>query len=181
MNEKDKELLAQFHHTVSEQLNARLSESPKFFGLLIIVSTGYGYVLANPQLCQQKELLSLATWLALAVTVWASWYLAALGYAFRFLQNIQHQIEHALQWSPNYTPASGEPPQFLWNPLNWFWLLPGIYHPHVAGLSVLLLLICLKGLAGSERIAVSIIGLLAIAIGNLCYLKKFRRKIGKAL
>ena len=47
MNEKEKKLLARYHHTISEQLNARFSESPKFFGLLIIVSTGYGYVLAN--------------------------------------------------------------------------------------------------------------------------------------
>jgi hypothetical protein len=44
---KEKELLAQFHHTISEQLDSRLSESPKFFGLLVIVSTGYGYVLSD--------------------------------------------------------------------------------------------------------------------------------------
>ena len=75
MDDKDKELLAQFHHTISEQLNARLSESPKFFGLLVLVSTGYGYVLSEPKLC---KLIPLATGLSLAATVWASWYLAAL-------------------------------------------------------------------------------------------------------
>jgi hypothetical protein len=45
MEDKEKELLAQFHQTISEQLNARLSESPKCFGLLIVVSTGYGYAI----------------------------------------------------------------------------------------------------------------------------------------
>jgi hypothetical protein len=80
MDEKDKELLAGFHHTISEQLNSRLSESPKFFGLLVVISTGYGYVLSRDSPC---KLILPATVLALAATLWASWYLAALGYAFR--------------------------------------------------------------------------------------------------
>ena len=76
MSEKDKELLAAFHHTISEQLNSRLSESPQFFGLLVVVATGYGYALARPEL----HLKTLATALAMAATLWAGWYLAALGY-----------------------------------------------------------------------------------------------------
>jgi hypothetical protein len=39
--------LAGFHKTISEQLNARLAESPRFFWALVVVSTGYGYVLWN--------------------------------------------------------------------------------------------------------------------------------------
>jgi hypothetical protein len=89
MNEKEKELLAGFHHTISEQLDSRLSESPKFFGLLVVVSTGYGYVLSGQS---SPKLLLPATLLALAATFWASWYLAALGYAFRFLQFGQHDL-----------------------------------------------------------------------------------------
>ena len=142
------ELLAGFHHTISEQLNARLSESPKFFGLLIIISTGYGYVLSRPELSEQKELFVLASLLSFVAVLWASWYLAALGYAFRFLQNSQHCLEHALGWNPRFVPraengrATGNPP---WPPdtiAKIFWLLPGIYHAHAAGLVVLLATIC---------------------------------------
>ncbi len=173
MNDKEKELLAEFHHTISEQLNSRLSESPKFFGLLVVVSTGYGYVLLKPELCR---FVLRATLLSLAATLWASWYLAALGYAFRFLQNTQHRIEHALEWSPKYVPDSGEPPRSLANPLTWFWLLPGIYHAHVAGLSLFFVLVCVTGFDGWIRIAASIIGISVIAVVNLCYLKKFKTK-----
>ena len=175
MDNKEKELLAQFHHKISEQLNARLSESPRFFGLLVIVSTGYGYVLSKPEL---SRFVSLATLLSLAATLWASWYLAALGYAFRFLQNAEHRIEHALEWSPKYVPDSGDPPKSLTNPLAWFWLLPGIYHAHAAGLSLFFVLVCATGIAGCKRFAVAIGGVSVMALMNLYYLKKFNGKRG---
>ncbi len=173
MNDTEKEILAQFHHTISEQLDSRLSESPKFFGLLVVVSTGYGYVLSKHELC---AFVMLATWLSLAVTLWASWYLAALGYAFRFLQNSQHRIEHALEWWPKYMPESGVPPASLWNPVRWFWLLPGIYHPHAVGLGVFFGLICFTGFSGRERWVVSIVGIALIALMNLFYVRKFKGK-----
>jgi len=169
---QDKELLAQFHHTISEQLNARLSESPKFFGLLVLVSTGYGYVLSEPKLC---KLVPLATGLSLATAVWASWYLAALGYAFRWLQNVQHRIEAELGWN-RYPPKAGKPPKSLINPLKWYWLLPGIYEAHAAGLSALFVLICFTGMTGCKRFALSIVGVFVIALLNLGYLWKFKNK-----
>jgi hypothetical protein len=73
MNDKEQELLAQLHHTISEQLNSRLSESPKFFGLLVVVSTGYGYVLSSPLLYKQKEVFFLASLLSYAAVLWVSW------------------------------------------------------------------------------------------------------------
>jgi hypothetical protein len=172
MEPKDKELLAGFHQTISEQLNSRLSESPKFFGLLVIISTGYGYVLSQHGLC---KLILPATVLALAATLWASWYLAALGYAFRFLQHSQHLIEHELQWRPKYVPISSGPSQSLANPLKWFGLLPGIYHAHAAGLIFFFVFISFIGFAGSKRFIVSIIGVSFIISANLFYLWKFHR------
>lgn len=148
MDHNEKELLAQFHHTISEQLDSRLSESPKFFGLLVVVSTAYGYVLSKSDLECNKTLFVLASLLAYLAVHWANWYLAALGYAFRFLQNSQHLIEDALDWSPRFVPGkergrmTGEPPQSVKNPLDAFWLLPGIYHSHVAGLAIFLAIIC---------------------------------------
>ena len=171
IEDKEKELLAHFHHTISEQLNARLSESPKFFGLLVVVSTAYGYVLSSTQ---WEKLIPLATGVSLAATIWAAWYLAALGYAFRFLQNIQHSIEHAVGWS-RYSPGSGNPPGYA-NPLNWYWLLPGIYHAHAAGLSVLFTLVCVTGMEGSKRYTISAAGIVAIALLNLWYFYKFKKK-----
>lgn len=148
MDDKQKELLGQFHQTISEQLNSRLSESPKFFGLLVVVSTGYGYVLFSSDFPAHKALFVLASGLAYASVLWATWYLAALGYAFRFLQNVQHCVEQKIGWA-DYTPLpengrrTGEPPRppkkFSTDP---FWLLPSIYHAHVAGLAAFLLVIC---------------------------------------
>jgi len=172
MNDKEKELLAEFHHTISEQLNSRLSESPKFFALLVVVSTGYGYVLSNSEL---SRFMTQATLLALAATLWAAWYLAALGYAFRFLQYSQRHIEHGLEWT-KYNPESGEPPKSLWNPVNWFWLLPGIYYAHAVGLCFFFVLICFVGFSGCERWAISAVGLCSIAGVNWYYFYKFKKK-----
>jgi hypothetical protein len=121
--------LAAFHHTVSEQLNARLVESPRFFWALVAVSAGYGYVLTSP-LADRPLIFNLTASLAYIAILWASWYLAALGYAFRFLQNAQHCIERALKWN-HYAPTPGEPPDGLCHTL---WLLPSIYHAHAGGL-----------------------------------------------
>src|SRR5260370_8200602 len=49
MNDKEQELLAQFHHPISERLNSRLSESPKFFGLLFAVSPAHEPALPRPR------------------------------------------------------------------------------------------------------------------------------------
>src|SRR5271157_831112 len=88
-----------------------------------------------------------------ATTLWAHWYLAALGYAFRFLQNCQHCIEHKLGWA-TYTPGrsentkagskrrTGRPPELVKSLSDVFWLLPGIYHAHAAGLCVFAGIIC---------------------------------------
>lgn len=140
------ELLAGFHQTVSEQLNSRLSESPKFFGLLVVIATAYGTVLARYP--SREGLFFLASALVWLSILWAIWYLAALGYAFRFLQNIQHNIEHQLGWNPKYVPKpedgrqTGTPP---WPTKKWadsYWLLPGIYHAHAGGLAAFLFALC---------------------------------------
>jgi hypothetical protein len=188
--DKENGRLAQFHHTISEQLNARLQESTKFFGLLIVVSTGYGYVLSNPALSGQKDVFVLASFLAYGTVLWLVWYLAALGYAFRFLQNSQHLIEHALGWSPAYVPGlqngrTGEPPEPL-KLKDSFWLLPGIYHAHAAGLSAFLVVICAafgyRAWAWQAHWCVTLICSVAILLGfiwvfwiNRYYLKKFRK------
>ncbi len=204
-NEKnEKELLAGFHHTISEQLNARLSESPKFFGLLVVVTTAYGYVLAMPDPAKHGELFALASLVSWASVLWAIWYLAALGYAFRFLQNIQHCIERELGWNPKYVPKSederetGTPP---WPTTKWtdtYWLLPGIYHAHAAGLGAFLTVICgafwfhagscwqlcwQRCLALAIAIIATFTGLVWLRWINRHYLKKFanRRNPGTPL
>jgi len=190
MDDTEKNLLAQFHHTISEQLNARLSESPRFFGLLIVVSTAYGYVLSQPNL---SDLLTIASVLFILATIWASWYLAALGYAFRYLQNSQHLIEHALGWIPKYVPApengrqTGEPP---WPPKtlgNILWLLPGIYHPNAVGLYGFLMIIyatyCYRAWNWWPHgylimaVAICVVGSLMLILGiHLHYLFKFSKR-----
>ena len=200
---KKRELLAGFHKTISEQLNARLEESPRFFWALVVVSTGYGYVLWNlaknpkPGLCVVFVIASLLSYVAV---LWASWYLAALGYAFRYLQYGQHCIEQALGWNA-YVPIYGKPPaRFRW----WrcskticktfcesFWLLPGIYHAHVFGLVSLLVIIIVAFCCYSSEwlgiCCVLLIGFISFVIGvgfiifiNRYYVQKYKVTYEKA-
>jgi hypothetical protein len=199
MLESEKELLAGYHHTISEQLDSRLSESPKFFGLLVVVSTGYGYVLSKDNLSNQRFFVVIVSLVSYLAVLWASCYLAALGYAFRFLQNTQHCIEFKLGWQP-YTPGledgrrTGQPPQpwpgegQFWDN---FWLLPGTYHAHAFGLAIFLAIIVVAygwhalqfGQSyGPQRVTLTIC-VAAIGLGwcwicwiNRHYLLRFRTK-----
>jgi hypothetical protein len=191
VDEKERELLADFHHTISEQLDSRLGESPRFFGLLIVVSTGYGYVLSKPELRGQNDIVVLAGLMSYLTVLWAHWYLAALGYAFRFLQNSQHCIEAVLGWNPEFVPGpeknkrTGTPPPP--GPISSFWLLPEIYHAHLAALIAFLLLICsaialsLWKSLGHFQVLLVASGLAIVGVGsvywmNTYYLVKYTRK-----
>ena len=189
--------LAGFHCTISQQLNARLAESPRFFWALVVVSTGYGYVLwnvaKNPEQTEPGSftVFVIASLLSYATILWASWYLAALGYAFRFLQNGQHRIEYALGWN-TYVPNgnTGKPPVKIRRCGHIFWLLPGIYHAHAFGLVALLTIIIAAFCCYSRQwwgscsgLLVGFIGLIFFVVGvgfiicvNLCYVRKFRKK-----
>ena len=186
--------LAGFHRTISQQLSARLAESPRFFWALVVVSTGYGYVLwnvaMNPEQTKPGSFTGfvIASLLAYAAVLWASWYLAALGYAFRFLQNGQHCIEYALGWN-TYVPNgdTGKPPTRIRRLGDIFWLLPGIYHAHAFGLVALLILIiaafCCYSRQWWASCSVLFIGLISFVVGvglivffNLHYVWKFQEK-----
>ena len=193
---RDRDQLADFHHTISQQLNARLAESPRFFWALVVVSTGYGYVLWNvAKNSEQAEprlhtVLVLASLLSYVAVLWASWYLAALGYAFRYLQNSQHCIEHALGWN-TYVPIGGprrpgEPPARICRCSEIFWLLPGIYHAHVFGLVAFLAIIiaafCCYSSQWWDSHSELLIGFILFGIGvgfiicvNVHYVRKFRK------
>lgn len=141
MTEEDKWRLATFHQTISEQLNARLSESPKFFAVLVVVSTGYGYVLLTLDAERELGLFVLTSLLAYGAVLWSLWYLAALGYAFRYLQRSQHLIEDDLDWARYRTKTTGRPSRQVRTLGDLLWLLPGIYHAHAFGLMIFLALI----------------------------------------
>lgn len=172
--------LAGFHRTISDQLNARLVESPRFFWALVAVSAGYGYVLTKQDLAQNATVFNLASALSYISVLWAAWYLAALGYAFRFLQNGQHCIERALRWN-TYVPVPGEPPDGV---CNSFWLLPGIYHAHAAGLIAFLVTaaaaFCVhwrqNGWAITTGSILFLVGLAFIVGINRHYLRRFKER-----
>ena len=195
---KKRDQLAGFHQTISKQLNARLAESPRFFWALVVVSTGYGYVLwniannqgqAKPGLCMMLGIASLLSYVAV---LWASWYLAALGYAFRYLQNVQHCIGHALGWNiyePKGDPReSGEPPQKIRRCSDIFWLLPSIYHAHVFGFVAFLAIIVFaffyyggrQWWGSSSALCIGLIlfliGVVFIICVNLHYVWKYEKK-----
>ena len=194
---RKRDQLAGFHRTISEQLNARLSESPRFFWALVVVSTGYGYVLWNVANDQRQAepglnvMLSIASLLSYGAVLWASWYLAALGYAFRYLQNVQHCIEQALGWGDVFGPRRGNPPSRIrWCSLDHFWLLPGIYHAHVSGLVLFLTIVIIafywfnrQCWCSYQALCIGIIAFVSWAIGvvfivgiNRHYVVKYRKK-----
>ena len=195
--EEKRKLLAGFHKTISEQLNARLAESPRFFWALVVVSTGYGYVLwnvaiknpeqAEPGLCMMLGIASLLSYVAV---LWACWYLAALGYAFRYLQHGQHRIEQFLGWDAHVFPY-GKPPTRIRRCSDIFWLLPGIYHAHVGGFVAFLAIIVIafsyygrQWWGSSSAICIGFIlflmGVIFIICVNLHYVWKYEEMWEKA-
>jgi hypothetical protein len=47
---EERTALATFHSTMADQLDSRLSESPKFFGVILAAFTAYGYVISPSRL-----------------------------------------------------------------------------------------------------------------------------------
>ena len=179
--EKDKvEALSAFHRTISEQLNARLSESPKFFWAVGLAVTAYGYVLWDYD--KHPGLFPIASLIAYLSILWAIWYLAALGYAFRYLQNAQHRIEDELGWKKYRSKTTGIPPKSIETLGQLFWLFPGIYHAHLAGLvglSFILYAVFILRASGNIVSVVAISVLLAFQVvwvlgWNYHYVAKFR-------
>ncbi|MGI0014180.1 MAG: hypothetical protein ACREBU_12175 [Nitrososphaera sp.] len=174
---------------MADQLNSRLSESHRFFGVLVLVLTAYGYAIWGWKPETGRFLLAIVSAISYLVVVWALWYLAALGYAFRFLQFSMHQTETALGWR-DYGLESGQVTKGLF---RWCWLYPGIYHAHLFGLLVVMVIVCSvfgfkwwHTLGAFERpyfeaIASSIIGVVvggvwAVLI-NLHYVNKYEAKV----
>lgn len=137
IEENHKNRLASFHGTMAEQLNSRLSESPRFFALILAALTAYAYVISQPQ--TGRFLLALVSLISYVVLLWAIWYVAALGYAFRFLQYSMHQAEKVLGWD-KHGLSSGEVSRE--GIFSSFWLLPGIYHAHLSGLVCIVGIVC---------------------------------------
>ena len=189
---EERKQLAGFHQTISQQLNARLEESPRFFWALVVVSTGYGYVLwslasdTGPDKTGLRTVFVIASLLSYVAVLWASWYLAALGYAFRYLQYGQHCIEHALGWNAYVFPYGKPPASKFWC----FWLLPGIYQAHAGGLVAFLAIIIAafycygkQWWSSYSELPIGCIGLYSFVIGlvfiicvNMYYVWKFRKK-----
>jgi hypothetical protein len=144
--DEEKNRLTSYYQTISEQLNARLSESPRFFGVVVIASTAYGYVIWNWKTIQNVDLgqllLALASFVFYITLLWAIWYLLALGYAFRYLQFSQHRIEDALGWDKYRSKDTGKPPKKIKSLKDLFWMLPGIYHAHLGGLIAIAVVLC---------------------------------------
>ncbi len=122
--------------------------------------------------------------LAYGTGLWSHWYLAALGYAFRFLQNSQHRIEEKLQWDRYRPEETGDPPDRITSVSSLFWLLPGIYHAHLFGLCAYLIIVIAAFWAYyPDRWVANLIAILAATVGFLSvwwihyhYMTKFRRK-----
>lgn len=183
------ETLAQFHRTISEQLNARLSEAPRFFWAVILSVTAYAYVLwwyAGEKQTPDRfyTVFMLVSGVAYLSVLWVAAYLAALGYAFRYLQNSQHRIEDVLGWEIYRPETTGFPPETIRSIEDLFWLLPGIYHAHLYGLlflSVVLhvvFVVLIPDTHGATLVAIATFTFETAWVfsWNYHYLKKFRQR-----
>lgn len=158
--------LVTFHGVISSQLNARLAESPRFFAALVVTGTAYGFVLWDSKV--SPGLFLIASFVAYAAVFWSIWYLAALGYAFRYLQNAQHRIEDDLNWHVYRNKTTGIPQDDDSFVARAFWLLPGIYHAHAAGLTVLLCVI-VSAFAWRWIWPNSLCGAVAVSVAGSCF------------
>jgi hypothetical protein len=110
--------------------------------------------------------------------------LAALGYAFRFLQNSQHRIEEKLQWHLYRPENTGVPPDRIDSIAALFWLLPGIYHAHLFGLcAYIAIVIAAFWVYYPQRSVANVAAIAATAVATGCvwwihyhYVTKFRSK-----
>lgn len=72
--------LTSYYQTISDQLNGRLSESPRFFGVAVLAGTGYGFVLWKWSKNLMGSAIFVTSSLAFYLTLlWGIWYLLALG------------------------------------------------------------------------------------------------------
>lgn len=183
------ESLGQFHRTISEQLNARLSEAPRFFWAVILSITAYAYVLwwyagESQTPTRFYTVFSLVSGVAYLSILWVTAYLAALGYAFRYLQNSQHRIEDVLGWEIYRPEMTGVPPETIRSIEDLFWLLPGIYHAHLYGLLFLSMILhavfiaLIPDLYGATLVATATFTLEIAWVfwWNNHYLKQFRER-----
>ena|SRR2546422_7585165 len=188
-SKSNNEALGLFHQTISEQLNARLSEAPRFFWGVILSVTAYAYVLwwyggekqTPDRFYYVFMLVSAVAYLSI---LWVTSYLAALGYAFRYLQNAQHRIEDVLGWEIYRPQTTGIPPETIRSLGDLFWLLPGIYHAHLYGLlflSVVLHVVFVSIIPDKHgatliAIATSTFETAWVFWWNYHYLRKFRQR-----
>ena len=147
LTEQDKENLAKYHATIAEQLDSRMAESPKFFGVVVVALTAYAYAIwhwvpnkEGSTLAEQGFMLGIVSILAYLVVLWAVSYLAALSYAFRFLQYSMHKAEDELGWK-GFRLSDAERMNYGCV-TDSFKLSPGIYHAHLAGLFFIMILLC---------------------------------------
>ena len=139
LTEQDKQNLTNYHATIAGQLDSRMAESPKFFGVVVVALTAYAYALwhlvANKDgftPADQAFMFVIVSILAYVVVLWAVYYLAALSYAFRFLQYSMHKAEDELGWK-GFRLSDAERMHYC-SVADSFKLLPGIYHAHLLGL-----------------------------------------------
>ncbi|MEQ1845957.1 MAG: hypothetical protein ABL983_10345 [Nitrospira sp.] len=147
LTEQGKQNLTTYHATIAEQLDSRMAESPKFFGVVVVALTAYAYAIWHwvpnkdgSTLVEQGFMLGIVSMLAYLVVLWAVSYLAALSYAFRFLQYSMHKAEDELGWK-GFRLSDAERMHYGCV-TDSFRLLPGIYHAHLAGLFFVMIFIC---------------------------------------
>ena len=161
-----------------------------------MASTAYAFVLWNFDLSAggfnpntKGPVFLLVSLVAYGAGLWSHWYLAALGYAFRFLQNTQHRIEEALEWDLYRPRETGNPPDRINTLPRLIWLLPGIYHAHFFGLCIFVATIIgsfwwrwpNKHTVYNWVIGAIVISVLTIWWVNYHHLTKFKRKQVKGL
>ena len=116
--------------------------------------------------------------------LWVVTYLAALGYAFRYLQNSQHRIEDVLGWEIFRPETTGIPPQNIRSIGDLFWLMPGIYHAHLYGLLFLSLVLhavfiaIIPDVRAATIVAITtlLFEIIWALVWNYHYLRKFRQR-----
>ncbi|WNM59705.1 hypothetical protein [Candidatus Nitrospira allomarina] len=142
--EINEEVLQKYHDQVFQMINARLTETLKFYTPILAALTGFGWIwfvfpIPNPDKTPYTDLPFFAYLLGMAILFGGVIYLLKVGYTYRYLQIVLAGLEKMLglyKLGPGWDPCPKLEPKLptlfmAFTYTECFWMLPEILKTHL--------------------------------------------------
>ncbi|MDT7043617.1 hypothetical protein [Candidatus Nitronereus thalassa] len=139
----NEETLQKYHDQIFQMVNARLTETFKFYTPLVAALTGFGWIWvqtieSKDKATQFADLTTISFYLSMAILLSSVIYLLNVSYTYRALQIVLAGLERILglyKFSPGWDPChkidfEGFSKTF-WKRLIPFWIMPEILKSHL--------------------------------------------------